>query len=746
LGQGYKKAYLAAMRLWNVSFFLWIFSASIAVSQSPLPFDVPFLQDEVPVITVTIPEDSLALMYEDIAFGSVHEFHATFTYSSNQGMWTMSDIGLRLRGNTSLQAQKKSFRISFDTFLDTTWMGLEEMNLLGQHNDPSVLRSKLCHDLFRSAGVPCARTSFVKLYINDVYYGLYLNQEHLDEPWIEKYFGENEGGNLFKCTYPADLNFVSTDPSAYQEPTPWGSLPYELQSNRWRNDYRSFASLIQVLNTTPIANLPCELEKKFYVDSYLRAAAVDVITGNWDGYIYNKNNFYLYFEEATGKCFYIPYDLDNTLGIDWLGQDWTSRNIYLWAQEGQERPLFTRLLEVPEYRNRFSNYVHDLIEGPLHPGSILATATQWQSLIEEAALEDTFRTLDYGFTADDFLNAITGSWGLHVAFGIVPYLTLRHAAVEDQLEAFTSFPTPIESITTRAPMFANDTEMVFSIHPPAGNVPIAIGWDNNSTVTITTDATGTAIWPISGSGQKLRYQVVSASGNVPCESAFAWNTESSSPLVINEVMSTNTASITDPTGETADWVELWNGGNVALPLDGYFLSDEGRSNADRWPLPNILLPPGQFMLLWLDNDPEEGNDHMNFALNANERLFLFRREEGSMRLVDSLSFPGLLANQSLQRIPDGSNNRVYDATPTPGVTNGPASTEVFADAPLYAFPNPVHDGVLQLNRTVHRAMVFDAQGKLVMDVNQVNRLDVKGLKTGTYYLKAGGKVVKFQVM
>lgn len=734
------------MKQWIYSLVVWSCSTTLAYSQAPLPFETPFMQDEVASIYIALPPDSLLLMYENIPYGAVNEFNATFSYVSSQGNYTMNDVGFRLRGNTSLNAFKKSFRISFDTFLDTTWMGLEEMNLVGQQNDPSMLRSKLCHDLFRSAGVPCARTSFVKLYINDVYFGLYLNQEHLDEPWLEKYFGGSERGDLFKCTWPADLQFISADPTAYQTPTPWGSLPYELQTNRWRNDYRKLAQLIQILNNTPIEQLPCELEKVFYVDTYLRAAAIDVISGNWDGYIYNKNNFYLYFEEATGKCFYIPYDLDNTLGIDWLGQDWTSRNIYQWSQDGQPRPLFTRLMEVPQYRNRFTKYVSDMIEGPMHPGSILAVASQWHDLIGEAALADTMRTLDFGFDEEDFLNSISDAAGGHVVHGIVPYLTLRRAAIQDQLEPFVPFAAPVESITTRSPLFANDSEIVFSIHPPLGNVPIAIGWDNNPTVTISTDATGNANWPISGNGQKLRYQVISESGNVPCESAFVWNTESNSPLMINEVMSTNTASITDDSGETADWVELWNGGNVSLPLDGYFLSDQGRSNADRWPLPNIILPPGQFLLLWLDNDPEEGNDHVNFALNTNERLFLFRREEGSMRLVDSLSFPGLPANQSLQRIPDGSNNRVYDASPTPGATNGPAGLAENADAPLYAYPNPTIEGILQLNRTVQRALVFDSRGRLVMDVSSVNRLDTSALKAGLYYLKCGGKVLKFQVM
>ena len=49
-------------------------------------------------------------------------------------------IGFRTRGNTSLQAGKKSFKIDFNNGLGT-WNGLHELNLNGSHNDPSMIRA-----------------------------------------------------------------------------------------------------------------------------------------------------------------------------------------------------------------------------------------------------------------------------------------------------------------------------------------------------------------------------------------------------------------------------------------------------------------------------------------------------------------------------------------------------------------------------------------------------------------------------
>ena len=58
-------------------------------------------------------------------------------------------VGFRLRGNTSRYAQKKSFKVSMNTFSNLKFLGLEKLNLNGEHNDPSIIRSKLCWDIFR---------------------------------------------------------------------------------------------------------------------------------------------------------------------------------------------------------------------------------------------------------------------------------------------------------------------------------------------------------------------------------------------------------------------------------------------------------------------------------------------------------------------------------------------------------------------------------------------------------------------
>ena len=199
---------------------------------------------------------------------------------------TLENVGFRLRGNTSRSARKKSFKLDINAFVPgRKFYGVSKINLNGQHNDPTSARSKICADLADWIGIPSMRTNHVELYINGEYFGLYTNVEHIDQNYAKKRFG-NKNGNLYKCLYPADLNYKGDNPDLYKEII-YGRRNYELKSNTKEDDYSDFAKFVRTLNLTSDANFACEIEKVFNVDSYLKAIIFDVLTGNWDGPIYN---------------------------------------------------------------------------------------------------------------------------------------------------------------------------------------------------------------------------------------------------------------------------------------------------------------------------------------------------------------------------------------------------------------------------------------------------------------------------
>jgi hypothetical protein len=144
-------------------------------------------------------------------------------------------------------------------------------------------------------------------------------------------------------------------------------------------------------------------------------------------------------------------------------------------------------------------------------------------------------------------------------------------------------------------------------------------------------------------------------------------TVSYSQVVINEILASNSSINSDPDyGANADWVELYNTGNTAINLIGYYLTDDF-SKPEKWKITqNINLASHGYLIIWTD-DMQTGL-HTNFKLSASgEQLALYLP---NLTLADSLTFGAQNVDISYGRCPDGTNTWSYFAKPTPGSSNG----------------------------------------------------------------------------
>ena len=256
-------------------------------------------------------DNAEAMLFGDVEYASTNPFPATIGYQSAVLDTLIDTVAVRLRGNTSLFAPKKSFKVDLNAFIPgQKWADLEKLNLNANQNDPSVLRAALSWNILRKMGLAGSRTSMVKVMLNGEYMGVYVNTEHMDEEFVEEYY-DKDGGNFYKCLWPATLEYVGPYPDDYKFEVN-GRRAYELKTNTEEDDYTDIAEFIDVLNNTPEADFKCAIEEVFNVADFLKVMALDVVSGNWDGYTGNKNNFYLYHNPQTGLFDYIPYDLDNT--------------------------------------------------------------------------------------------------------------------------------------------------------------------------------------------------------------------------------------------------------------------------------------------------------------------------------------------------------------------------------------------------------------------------------------------------
>jgi hypothetical protein len=375
---------------------------------------------------------------------------AQMVFSDGSATDSISDIGFRLRGFTSRFAMKKSFKISFQAFTPgRKYQGVKKWNLIGQFQDPSMIREKLFYDVWNQCGMPQRRSSFVKLYINEVYFGLYTGLEDLDKVWLTRNFPDNSG-NLYKCSFPADLDYLGNDQQPYKDldsQSETSERAYQLQTNESEDDYSGFVQLVSTLHNANGVGSIGQLNQIVNTDMFLKALAIDVATGNGDDYAYLKNNYFLYHNPASGQFDFITYDANNTFGMDQLSVDWSTRDCSTWiADSTQPRPLASKLLEIPLFKNRFYQFLDSVTRFVVDTASIFPHIDSIKTLITEAAEADTFRTLDFGFTIAAFHGSFDNEGPVpYDPFAIKPFLRRRSATTINQLNTILSNKSPILS-------------------------------------------------------------------------------------------------------------------------------------------------------------------------------------------------------------------------------------------------------------------------------------------------------------
>ncbi len=138
-----------------------------------------------------------------------------------------------------------------------------------------------------------------------------------------------------------------------------------------------------------------------------------------------------------------------------------------------------------------------------------------------------------------------------------------------------------------------------------------------------------------------------------------------STVHIHEALYRNERSILDEDGDRSDFVELYNGGESAVDLGGWYLSDN-IDKLTKWAMPNVSLAPGAYLLVFLSGkDRTEGELHASFSLSAGESLVLYN---SLSRQYDVLSIPETEGNVSVGR--NAFGEIVFYSHPTPLEENG----------------------------------------------------------------------------
>lgn len=382
----------------------------------------------------------------------------------------IEDIGIRPRGNTSRDADRKAFKLDINDFAPgRDWYGLEAINLYGEPNDPTWLRRRLAHELKMRMGLPTSRTHYAAVYVDDtgtgefVFRSIAVHVEHIDDEFCQAWF-RNKNGNLYKARYrgeQADLTYRSDGNYA----AVGGGGTYEEKRNHPDTDWSDLAAFIDLINNASPSVVYSQLESHLNVDNFLRYMAANVALGSWDDYWYGSNNFYLYWNQRTERFEWIPFDYDNVLGIDFFGTDWSTRHFDGWGNGGfgSNYPLVNAVMNHSAWRHQYRRYLLETIE-ILEDPAYRALIDEYHELIKpwfDGTIENggTVGTNTQGGQHHQYFNNYNSpsnyQGGSFHTLGILPFIERRASSLRQQINTFIGVTTPNPRVYINEVMASN---------------------------------------------------------------------------------------------------------------------------------------------------------------------------------------------------------------------------------------------------------------------------------------------------
>ncbi len=186
------------------------------------------------------------------------------------------NAGIRVRGNSTRNGQKPSFRIDFNRYVtDQEFVGLNGLVLNNSVHDPSMLHDRLSMLLFRRMGIPAPRQAHVRLYVGAgrEFAGVYAVSEEVSKTFLDANFGDHDGYLYEYHRQDGDYyGFEDRGPALGWYIPRFGPKTHE--SDSLANLYMPIRDLVQAVNDAPQSNLEDKLGEYFDVNTYITEIAV----------------------------------------------------------------------------------------------------------------------------------------------------------------------------------------------------------------------------------------------------------------------------------------------------------------------------------------------------------------------------------------------------------------------------------------------------------------------------------------
>ncbi len=687
------------------------------------------------------------------------------------GGQTLDSVGVNYKGFTSYglnNSQKKSLNIALDWKKNNQDIdGYETLNLNCNFDDHSAMREVLFNHIGRNY-VPALKSNYVYLKINGQPWAVYTNTQQLDGEFIKDWFQSNDGirwraikpnsspgggggmggGSPFGAG-TSSLNYLGADTNLYKP-------HYTLKSSNLNNPWTYLRDATYALHQMPASVMPDSLGYFIDVDKVLWFLAHEIAFADEDGYVFKGGmDYFVYYEPESGTLFPLEFDGNSSFGS--AGATWSP----FYRESDTRFVLCNKLFKVQEYRQRYLAHLRYVLENHLLPTRVHARIDTLKVLIDDAVKNEPKRIYTYtqfNSGVSSLKNWVTSRYNFLKSHAEVAqtapnfsYVARAVGGVQDQN------PTEDQTVEVTAKVASNNgISSVWLYHSNAlfGRFTRTEMFDDGVHADgAANDGVYGASIPAYGPGTWVRYYVEARANNAAQSAAF-WPegaehdvfvyqvalTSVASDVVINELVAANNAGAKDEFNQFEDWIELFNKGNTTVNISGYHITDNP-ANLKKWQIPNgTSLMPGEYLILWCDEDSSQGKFHTNFKLaKSGEQVMLLTP---SLAIADSVTFGPQMDNMGYARRPNGTGSFVVQA-PTFSANNNVTDTDdLRVQSDFRIFPNPANGLctiIAEADARIFQIRLMDAQGRTVTDINHVQeqavKLDLGSLGSGLYFLQ-----------
>jgi len=351
------------------------------------------------------------------------------------------NVGIRAKGNSSLSMGMRSddarysLQFKFNKYVKgQTYYGLDTFCINNLMGDATYMKDYISYEIMHYIGVATPLVNYANVTVNDTSYGFCTALERYDKAFLDRVYSTS-AGQLYNVKIGMGMRGNFEDM--------WQDIPNEMPDRQPGNrgadggmgmggfggrngdgmgmggfggrngggslvytddSISSYSAIfdnaifnasdkdkLRVIKALENLGAGTDLEKYFDVDEILRYFAAHTFVVNLDSYTSNmQQNYYIY--ERDGKITVLPWDYGLAFGGFQSGNASSVVNFPIDTPVSgvnmEDRPLLNKLLEVDEYRERYHEYLRQIVEVYVEGGLFESTINAIDAKINKYVKND----------------------------------------------------------------------------------------------------------------------------------------------------------------------------------------------------------------------------------------------------------------------------------------------------------------------------------------------------------------------